>query len=263
MTWSTSSTSGMPRCSAGWERIPAVRLNIWWKDWIQRRSATWCWNDMFSLFRSEHIFLVFSITQVLHKIPMKQYTQSHLFISVICIFMREMETFWIKLINWWCAAYTTLSSFWTLMCIISKLNIVLCYLRQATALIHLYTVGLVRPVASISCYVRFLGPLQLLPASCEASADDSFLSCRITQIRLIQHKLSKTERCFYFICFFCGWNMRQTATTHLSSDVWSSWNQKYSVCCGQRKSSRPQIFRKRRTCSWILNSFRVTGEPMD
>lgn len=144
MTWSTSSTPGMRRCSAGWERIPAVRLNIWWKDWIQRRSATWCWNDMFSLFRSEHIFLVFSITQVLHKIPMKQYTQSHLFISVICIFTREMETFWIELINWWCAAYTALSSFWTLMCIISKLNIVLCYLRQATALIHLYTVGLVR-----------------------------------------------------------------------------------------------------------------------
>lgn len=193
----------------------------------------------------------------------KQYTQSHLFISVICIFTREMETFWIKLINWWCAAYTALSSFWTLMCIISKLNIALCYLRQATALIHLYTAGLVRPVASISCYVRFLGPLQLLPASCEASADDSFLSCRITQIRLIQHQLSKTQRCFFFICFFCGWNMRQTATTRLSSDVWSSWNQKYSVCCGQRKPSRPQIFRKRRTCSWILNSFWVTGEPTD
>lgn len=111
------------------------------------------------------------------------------------------------------------------MCIISKMNIVLCYLRQTTALIHLYTVGLFRPVASMSCYVRFLGPLQLLAASCEASADDSFLSCRITAIRLIQRQLSKTERCFFFICFFCGWNMRQTATTRLSSDVWSSWNQ--------------------------------------
>lgn len=170
---------------------------------------------MFSLFRSEHIFLVFSITQVLHKIPMKQYTQSHLFISVICIFTREMETFWIKLINWGCAAYTALSSFWTLMCIISKLNIVLCYLRKATALIHLYTAGLVRPVASISCYVRFLGPLQLLPASCEASADDSFLSCRITQIRLIQHQLSKTERCFFFYLLFL-WVKHATNSNHMS-----------------------------------------------